>query len=401
MTFKDIASRMTARGVPVVPVPPNSKATHLKGWPSLATTDAAQIEQWNSENQNYNAACVAKPQGFWFLDADEPELAERIEQETGKEFPETFTVESREGRRHYYFRQTESSRAMGNVPKTALKEPLFDAQVSNKYVVAAGSIHPDTEKPYCVVNDAEIVPAPEWLLDWIKGQRKDGSGNSNDKQSKAKVKVYNQGERNDGLTSEAGRLWWAGVSFEELLTILLRMNRELCNPPLPDADVERIARSVSKYDNAPKQTAFPLTELGNAERLVEKFGDDIRYDHQQKMWYVWDERQWTSDDTGLMKKLMTTVVRDTLREAAAIEDKDMRGALIKWEKRSEAEHVIRASIALAQSSVPILMSEFDKNLYLLSLNNGVLDLQTGDFREHRREDKITKRIPGFRKSKAA
>lgn len=153
------------------------------------------------------------------------------------------------------------------------------------------------------------------------------------------------------------------------------------------------AAASEKTDQSRQAGPRPLTELGNAERLIDRFGEDVRYDHMQKDWYVWDGKRWTVDKSGAMKKRMTTVVREMLREAAGIEDDKAREAVLSWEKRSESDHVIRASIALAQSEVPILMEDFNKDLYLLSLNNGVLDLQTGEFREHQRDDKITKMSP--------
>jgi hypothetical protein len=33
---------------------------------------------------------------------------------------------------------------------------------------------------------------------------------------------------------------------------------------------------------------YPLTDLGNAERLVHNFGRDIRYCHEVKSWVIWD-----------------------------------------------------------------------------------------------------------------
>ena len=41
-----------------------------------------------------------------------------------------------------------------------------------------------------------------------------------------------------------------------------------------------------------------LTELGNAKRLVARFGIHIRYVPTGKKWLVWDGRRWAFDLTG-------------------------------------------------------------------------------------------------------
>lgn len=65
-----------------------------------------------------------------------------------------------------------------------------------------------------------------------------------------------EGGRNVELTSIAGRLRRAGLSATELEAALTQINRERCSPPLQGADVERIARSVGRYELA----ALPAEE---------------------------------------------------------------------------------------------------------------------------------------------
>lgn len=173
LDFKERAELLAQRGIPVIPVPAGSKEAKLPEWQKKATTDAAQIAQWFATNSGFNTGAVAKAVvgGFWFLDCDIAGLKERIESETGQTMPRTLTVETSRNRRHYYFKQTAESAAMGNIGKGDLTEGLFDAQVNNKYVVGPGSIHP-SGSVYTLVDDAEIVEAPSWLIKWIKSYRK-------------------------------------------------------------------------------------------------------------------------------------------------------------------------------------------------------------------------------------
>src|SRR5579864_787580 len=115
--FKDIAVPLVARGVPVIPLLPKSKIAFRKDWPDQATTDLSQIEAWDKQYPDANAASGAKaiPAGFWFLELDRPEAGQRIEEETGHRVPDTFRVRSRPGRGHLYWKQSQASLAMGNI----------------------------------------------------------------------------------------------------------------------------------------------------------------------------------------------------------------------------------------------------------------------------------------------
>jgi hypothetical protein len=58
---------------------------------------------------------------------------------------------------------------------------------------------------------------------------------------------FASGGRNDALTREAGKLRHLGYSAETIEATLQQMNVERCDPPLEQAEVESISRSVSRY----------------------------------------------------------------------------------------------------------------------------------------------------------
>jgi hypothetical protein len=169
MSFRDIALKLTSRGIPVVPVESNSKRTRLAGWPALATTNEATIEYWNKTDPSANVGAVAKidrADGIVILDCDVSGLVSRIEQETGQKFPETFTVTSA-GKRlpHLYFRHTPESRLLGNRKMAG----GFDLKAHNGYVVGPGSVIATDGGPrtYDVANNSDIAPFPDWLCEWV------------------------------------------------------------------------------------------------------------------------------------------------------------------------------------------------------------------------------------------
>lgn len=58
------------------------------------------------------------------------------------------------------------------------------------------------------------------------------------------------GGRDNTLASLAGTMRRRGMTQAEILAALRVANTERCRPPLPDADVQRIARSIASYDPA-------------------------------------------------------------------------------------------------------------------------------------------------------
>jgi len=76
-------------------------------------------------------------------------------------------------------------------------------------------------------------------------------------------------------------------------------------------------------------------------------------------------------------------------------DSDRRKAQAAHATRSEAAARIGAMIDLSRSEegIPVLPGQLDAQPYLLNVMNGTIDLRTGELREHRREDLITKLAP--------
>jgi putative DNA primase/helicase len=181
-------------------------------------------------------------------------------------------------------------------------------------------------------------------------------------------------------------------------------NEQRCQPPLEVEEVEKIAASVARYEPAENVvhisvnghgTAQPpcgynLTDLGNAERFAAQHGKDARYCYPWRKWLVWTGAQWKRDEAGQIHRLAKETVRGIYREASDAEDEDRRKALAKHAAASESETRIRAMVELAKSEAPISPDELDADPWLLNVLNGTIDLRTGELREHRREDLITK-----------
>lgn len=135
-----------------------------------------------------------------------------------------------------------------------------------------------------------------------------------------------------------------------------------------------------------------LTDLGNARRLVAHHGDDLRFVPAWRTWLVWDGRRWAPDETGDVMRRAKSTARGIVLEAAETTDQQECRALALHGLRSESKHALCAMIELAQTEpgIPVQPIELDSDAWLLSCQNGTLDLRTGALREHRRDDLITK-----------
>ena len=202
-----------------------------------------------------------------------------------------------------------------------------------------------------------------------------------------------EGRRNETLTKAAGAMRRHGLAQDAIEAALLAHNRKRCEPPLPERDIVTIAASVARYD--PTAERRHLTDVGNAERLVERYGPDLRYDHKRKRWFIWNGSYFRRDEKGRIERRARDTARAIFREVAIAEDAGRRDKLAKWAMRSEAKERQQALVTLARSwpEVAVLPAEFDDNPWLLNCRNGTLDLRAGTLREARRADLISKVVP--------
>jgi hypothetical protein len=75
------------------------------------------------------------------------------------------------------------------------------------------------------------------------------------------------------------------------------------------------------------------TDLGNARRLVHRFGNGIRYCHPWKAWLVWDGRRWLRDQTGAVTRMAKKTVQAIADEALGCDDDDERKAALSQDRR--------------------------------------------------------------------
>jgi P4 family phage/plasmid primase-like protien len=148
----------------------------------------------------------------------------------------------------------------------------------------------------------------------------------------------------------------------------------------------------------PEPDGHPLTDVGNAERLLERYGEHLRYAPLWHRWLVYDGIRWVPDaDECRVRACAKETVRQMARDALGLLDGDPTGAkaLFGHAARCEAAGRLAAMVTVAQSFAQVWVTpdELDADPWLLNCRNGTVDLRTGARRPHRPADLLTKLAP--------
>jgi putative DNA primase/helicase len=150
-----------------------------------------------------------------------------------------------------------------------------------------------------------------------------------------------------------------------------------------------------RSDSDGELAGLKRTDIGNGERLLARFGLDLRYCHPWSKWLVWDGRRWELDRTAAVHRKAKATARAILREAATLGDDGGVKQHVKWWQQSEGSQRLNAMLdrAATEEGIPILPDDMDGDGWLFNCANGTVDLRTGRLRPHRRGDLITQLCP--------
>jgi len=158
-------------------------------------------------------------------------------------------------------------------------------------------------------------------------------------------------------------------------------------------DAEFLSGMMYGNDANGKDTAKTFrntTDLGNAERLIDRHGEDLKYVHAWGRYLVFDGQRYEPDQCDAVKARATETVRSIYHEAGDALDEGERKALGSHAKKSESQRGIEAMLSLAQHMVAVKPKDLDADPWKLNVLNGTVDLKTGELLLHSRADLITK-----------
>jgi putative DNA primase/helicase len=183
--------------------------------------------------------------------------------------------------------------------------------------------------------------------------------------------------------------------WDRVVEKFLRVYRTVDPDPWWDWERIRGAAEDGVFPHAGRPGERALTDDGNALRLVDQFGGELRYVPLRGEWLVWDGTRWREDNLNEVTLRAREVARGIYGEAAGMEDPDRRRDAAAWAAKSEETWRVRAMITQAQSDprVTILPGALDQDPWLLNCPNGTLNLRTGELRGHDPRDLITRLCP--------
>lgn len=156
---------MIARGWKLFPVAGGKKAPPLiEDWENRATDNLEALHAWEERFPGCNWGIACGPSGLTVIDVDVKkgapgrETYRKLRENPETPFPETLTVKTPSGGRHFiYAGKTRSS--VGTLG------PGIDTRSSGGYVLLAGSTLADGGASYAVVNPVEPAPVPAWIVE--------------------------------------------------------------------------------------------------------------------------------------------------------------------------------------------------------------------------------------------
>jgi putative DNA primase/helicase len=149
-----------------------------------------------------------------------------------------------------------------------------------------------------------------------------------------------------------------------------------------DREMLQLLDSATSAETTPPQ--FSEDEL--ALRFSSKHAGDLRYVAGWGKWLRWDGKRWRKDDTLEVFDLARAICREAAVECE-IEKPKTAPKLTAAATVAAVERLARADRRHAAT-----VDQWDADPWLLNTPNGTIELLTGNRREHRRQDYLTKSV---------
>jgi putative DNA primase/helicase len=216
----------------------------------------AQVRSWWGKVPNANVGVALGPvSGLVRVDAEGQDAAAKVrELSGGRALPDTLAFQSgrKDGTGRGWLYAIPRGVLLKTTPKP-LKVGEVRFQARGTQTVLPPSRHKDGNLyrwlPGHGPGEIEPAPMPDWMvaLMWADAR---GAARGRSAGGLADGGRIAEGARNSTLTSMAGTMRRRGFGYNAIRAALLEENGERCDPPLEEAEVEAIARSVVRYKPA-------------------------------------------------------------------------------------------------------------------------------------------------------
>lgn len=339
-----------------------------------ATTNPTIINNWWKVYPSANIGLVTGAKsGFVVLDIDPrhggTDTLLNLEAAEGK-LPTTLESLTGGGGKHIFFKHP-GGRILNN--QNGKFGAGIDIRADGGYIVAPPSNHISGNLYMWEASSdptMQIADAPQWVLNRLTKDVQGGGTNNNPKNTKPNhngSQKINQGRRNSSLTSYAGKLRKLGNDEQQILAALKVYNQSNCNPPLSDAELQAIAKSISKYaGQAPDDDEIAQTWLDEHPDTCYGLGEFRRY--SDGIWPPIEDHKIEFELAGIMERYKGSGVKTTYYKLHSIKE-----------------------MARIRSAVSDALWNADPNLIVCK--NGTLHIPTKQLQPHKPENYLTSGIP--------
>lgn len=389
----EAAIKYASFGWRVVPVESEGKKPWLTEWQKRASTDVQVIRGWWEQRPGSNVGlATGEASGFFVLDVDPAkggfESLERLEARYG-DLPSTPLVLTGGGGRHYYLRWPGFEvRNTTDLVVEGVSYRGLDIRGTGGQVVAPPSVNAKgVEYDWDMLTSlpepgVAFADAPAWLLKAVGSPVRPMRFNLPD--------VIPEGSRDETFTRLAGTMRAAGMDESAIFLAMEETNRTRCHPPLPRAQLEKIAKSVSKYpprlnvrEPAGGGSAGDdwwkrdWSDAGTGARFAARWKGELRYSPQLG-WMAFRDGRWRGiDKTVVVSQYAGAMSREMASETGHEE------AAEDWKKYAKGLSQARrigAYLPSAAGSADVHVDDvnaWDGNGWVLNCPNGVVDLRSG------------------------
>lgn len=158
----------------------------------------------------------------------------------------------------------------------------------------------------------------------------------------------------------------------------------------PKYNIEFAAKKEEKKELSPQS----YDDTGNAKRMMELFGDIIRYSYIHKKFYVYNGEKWEVDQSGKIRVLIDDMIEQMKYEkvpvAEGVDEEDAKELFRKHIKRSRQNSSKKNLEDELKHHVAIMPEDFDSDDMLMNVSNGYLDLSSGELKPHDKEKMFAK-----------
>ena len=318
--------------------------------------------------------------------------------------------------------------------------PHIDVRADGGQVVLPGSVHPDTGALYAWAEDhepwnVEIAPLPAHILERLRAPDKPKETPTPvvpPADVPVKARHYAQtamkmelnavgtaavGTRNETLNKAAfslGTLIGGGYLGRSEVEAALASTAESVGLNAKevqatirsgiDAGAEHPRKIPDRIADGPSNISanregkvpaipphrFKLDLYGNADRFIQLYGTDVLWCEHRGQWFVWNGRVWQADAVREVARMAELTVRAMLREAADAGDDETTKWAVKSNKSAQAR---KEMLDVLKHRVAVPTDVFDRDRWLLAVENGVIDLRSGRLLPHSRDRMITSLCP--------